>query len=244
VASKKKKNKQLIFKLNHRKIKILIDRILIFRFIKNLHSRFWGVASVIIMFSGLIVCFLIRPNLFAISTAFSDFGKDIRTAPYFAGTMFFASYGLWRWRNYLSHTLKRSRPLLGLVTITIIGLYLVALMPVSWKPWPYRIHFLGVVLVGLSMLATVVVDSLLTKSKQDEHHDTWRMLRLLSCVLIISGGWLTFQSSQLINHFHVALIGETMMLMGYALWVGLKTYLGEGARSNLSRLLKTFVLID
>src|SRR5687767_7465523 len=118
------------FTYKKRHIQVLLDKVLIFRFVKNLHGRFWGVAGIIVMVAGFTICFLIRPDLIDISTALSDFGTDIRTAPYFAGSVFFAAYGLWRWRNYLYRNWKRSMPVTGLVTLTILGLYLVALMPV------------------------------------------------------------------------------------------------------------------
>ena len=50
--------------------------------------------------------------------------------------------------------------------------------------------------------------------------------------------------SQLIGWYDVAMLGETSMLLGYLLWVGVKTYQGEGNRSQLSKSLKRIVLID
>lgn len=240
----RRQNKQINVKLRHHRIRVLVDRLLIFRFIRQLHGRFWGLAAMASLVTGLLVCFAIRPDMVHFSTAFSDFGNDVRTAPYYAGSIFFASFGLWRWRNYLSHTLKRSRPIFELITLTIIGLYLVALMPVSWEGIPYRLHIFGVGLAGTSMLATVIIDTLLSRPRRSGREDLWRFYRLLSCGLILVGGWLTYESSSAVHHYHVSLLGELLILLGYATWVSMKTYLGEGNRSQVSQLLRSFVLID
>lgn len=240
----RRQNKQLDLKLRHHRIRVLIDRLLIFRFIRQLHGRFWGITAMLSMVFGLMICFAIKPDSAHWSTAFSDFGNDVRTAPYFAGSIFFASFGLWRWRNYLGHTLKRTRPLFELITLTIIGLYLVALMPVSWGGIPHHLHIFGVMLTGASMLATVIIDTLLSKPRRTRHADRWRFYRLLSCSLIIIGGWLTLSSSTLLHRYHVSLFGEILILAGYTTWVSMKTYMGEGNRSQLSKLLRTFVLVD
>ena len=178
-----------------------------------------------------------------IATAFSDFGRDVRTAPFFAGSMFFAAYGLWRWRNYLSRTVKRSGPVLILLSLTILGLYLVALMPVSWKPWPYRIHLFGFALAGFSMVLTVVVDGLLTKTKKSKYPLPTRSLRFLSVVLIIVGGYITFGSTEIIAWYRLSLLGECLILLGYAIWVYMKTIQGEGPRSRLSVVIGKIVEI-
>lgn len=239
-----KRKKPLKFKVRRHRVTLFLDKILIFRFIRSLHGRFWGVTAVLILLTGLGVCFLIQPELIAWSTAFSDFGNDVRTAPYFAGTMFFAAYALWRWRNYLARTLKRSRPLISLLTLTILGFYLVALMPISWQPWPYRIHFFGVLLAGLSMAATVVVDTLLSKTRRNQRTWQWRSLRLLAFSSIIIGGYITFGSASAVGWFDLSLLGELLMLLGYGTWVIVKTYQGEVNRSLLSKQLKNLVLID
>lgn len=217
---------------------------LLFRYSRRLHGRFWGVAGVLVLSSGMFVCFIIRPDLLQVSTALSMFGNDVRTAPYFAGSMFFAAYGLWRWRNYLRRTLKRPHPLLDLINLTIIGLYLVALMPVGWKPVAYHIHIIGMSLAGASMAAAVITDGMLSKPRRTMRGQIWRLIRLLSFVLILSGGWLTIGSIASIGWYNIALLGEVMMLTGYALWVCVKTYQGEGSRTALSRMLKNVVFID
>jgi len=242
--AKKKMKKRLRFIFRRHRVTVLLDKLLIFRFLRSLHGRFWGLLFILIVLDGLIICFVIKPELVSWSTAFSVFGNDVRTAPYYAGTMFFAAYALWRWRNYLSRTLKRSRPIVGLLTLTIVGFYLIALMPISWKPWPYRIHFAGVTLAGLSMAATVVVDTLLSKTRRTQRSTQWRALRLIAFFSIIIGGYIAFGSATVIDWFNLSLLGELLMLAGYSIWIIVKTYQGEVNRSYLSKQLKSFVLID
>lgn len=135
-------------------------------------------------------------------------------------------------------------PVTGLVTLTVLGLYLVALMPVSWKPVPYKVHLFGVALAGVSMLATVVLDGLLTKTRKSAAAPLWRFLRAVSILLIVAGGWITYGSSGIANWYQLSLLGETLLLGGYLIWIILKTYQGEGNRTTLSKALKNFVLID
>lgn len=239
----KTKTRSLDFTLRRQRIHVILDKVLFLRFLRRLHGRFWGIAAIWIMIVGFSICFLIRPDLLTISTAISDFGTDVRTAPYFAGSVFFGAYGLWRWRNYLARTWKRTMPVTGLITLTVLGLYITALMPVSWKPVPYRLHLFGISLTGISMLATVVLDGLLSKTRKTDP-DIWRYLRLISSSLIVAGGWITLGSIELLGLYDLALLGEIMIFAGYGLWVTIKTTRGEGSRSTLSRLLKNIVLID
>ena len=232
------------FSFGKRTIHYLGDRVIIFRLVRNLHGRFWGVAGLIIMTILIFICFLIRPDMLVWKTAISDFGRDVRTAPYLAAALFFGAYGLWRWRNYLRRTLRHSMPVTGLVTLTVIGLYIAALFPVAWEPWPYRIHMFGVIIFGISMAVTVVVDTILTKTKKKKNVLLWRFLRLISFVLIIAGGYITFGSSTIANWYELSLLGEGLMFIGYAIWIIDKTYRGEGSRSRLSRLFNSVVLID
>lgn len=227
-----------------RTIRFIADRVVIFRLMRKLHGRFWGVAGMVIMILLFTVCFAVRPDMLQWSTAFSDFGRDVKTAPYLAAALFFGAYGLWRWRNYLRRTLRHARPVTGLVTLTVAGLYVAALFPVAWEPWPYRIHMFGVILFGLSMAATVVVDTLLTRTRQKRGVSFWRLLRAVSFLLIIFGGYITFGSASIVAWYRLALLGETMMFIGYAIWIIDKTYRGEGRRSRLSLLLQKIVLID
>lgn len=245
MAAKKKqpvRSVQFTYRKHH--IQVLLDKVLFFRFVKNLHGRFWGVTGVSVMLAGFAVCFMIRPELFSASAAFSDFGNDIRTAPYFAGSVFFAAYGMWRWRNYLYRTWQRAMPVTGLITLTVLGLYLIALMPVSWRPIPFYIHNFGVVLVGVSMLATVILDGLLTKTGKRKNAPLGRFMRFVSFVLIVGGGILIAGSTEWIEWFKLTLIGEVMLIAGYFIWLALKTLQGEGNRTILSRILKKVIFID
>jgi hypothetical protein len=178
------------------------------------------------------------------SAAISDFGTDVRTAPYFAAAMFFASYGLWRWRKYLLRTLKRPHPIAWFILLTILGLYIVAFMPISWQPFGYRMHMFGMILAGVSIMATVVTDQLLTRIRERRHTAYWRTLRVMSFALILAGGIITFGSTAVIGWFDIALVGEVMMILGYTTWIYIKTTLGEGNRSQLSRILRNLVLVD
>lgn len=240
----KETQKYWILRFKKRRFRVLLDKVLLFNFIRRLRGRFWGIAAVAGLAVGFSICFIIRPDMLATSTAFSDFGNDVRTAPYFAGSVFFAAYGLWRWRNYLSHTWQRKMPVTGLVTLTFLGLYLVALMPISWKPYAYYAHIFGISLAGLSMLATVVIDGFLSRTKRRKSFIMWRVARVVSFFAIIAGGWLTFGSTEFMGWYQVSLIGETLLIGGYALWIIVRTYQGEGGRTVLSKFLKDFVLID
>lgn len=241
MAKKHRSVPYLHFKYKNQKIHVLLDKVLIFRFFRRLHGRLWGVTGISLMSIGFAVCFAIRPDLRDISTAFSDFGNDVRTSPYFAGSVFLGAYGMWRWRNYLARTWKRAMPVTGLITLTILGLYVVALVPLSWNS---RVHMAGMILTGISMLVTVVFDGLLSKPSKRPQRLYWQSIRVISFITIIVGGWLTFGSAELIGWYDVALLGESLMLLGYLLWVSMKTYQGEGNRSELSKSLRKIVLID
>lgn len=245
--NKKRKNKTFNYKsfgLGKRTIHYIGDRVVIFRLMRNLHGRFWGVTGLIIMCILFIVCFLIRPDMLIWKTALSDFGRDVRTAPYLAAALFFGAYGLWRWRNYLKRTLRHSRPVTSLVTLTVAGLYIAALFTVAWEPWSYRIHMFGVIIFGLGIASTVVVDTLLTKTKKKKGVKIWRFLRLVSFILIVVGGIITFGSSGIVGWYNYSLLGEILMFIGYSIWIIDKTYRGEGARSKISKLFKGVILID
>lgn len=232
------------FVYKKRRFRVLLDKVMFLRFLRNIHGRFWGLTAILGLFIGFGICFAILPDMLKPSTALSEFGNDIRTAPYFSGTVFFAAYGLWRWRKYLSRTWKRTMPVTGLMLLTIFGLYLVALMPIGWKPVAYHIHLFGVSLAGASMLATVILDGMLSKTRRGTDSAYWRLWRLLSLVSIIIGGWLTFGSIELVGWYDVDLVGEGLMLLGYFIWIFVKTYRGEGGRTLLSKFLKDFVLIN
>lgn len=94
------------------------------------------------------------------------------------------------------------------------------------------------------MLATVVMDGLLTKTSLHHGVRGWRLVRFISIVLIIVGGWLTLGSTRPLDWYKLSLLGESLLLSGYLSWIFLKTYVGEGNRTVLSRILKKIVLID
>ncbi|MDZ7744178.1 MAG: hypothetical protein U5K77_00235 [Candidatus Saccharibacteria bacterium] len=129
--SKQKQHRQTVPRITVRygkkTVHFIVDKVMIFRLMQKLGNRLWGVSGLSILLLGMGVCFAIRPDMLQWSTAFSDFGRDVRTAPYLAASLFFGAYGLWRWRNYLRRTLKRARPITGLVTLTVVGLYIAAL---------------------------------------------------------------------------------------------------------------------
>lgn len=243
-TKKSKRGSSYSVRYGKKTIRFIGDKVLIFRLMRSLHGRFWGVVGVLIMTIGFTVCFLIERDMLHWSTAFSDFGRNVRTAPYLAASLFFGAYGLWRWRNYLKRTLRHARPVTTLVGFTVVGLYVAALMPVAWEPIPYRIHIIGVSVAGLSMAATVVADTLLTRTRREGSVALWRFFRLCSFLFIVSGGYLTLGSSNIVGIFDIALLGELLMLVGYTIWIVDKTYRGEGGRSKLSLLLRRIVLID
>ena len=214
-----------------------IDKLLVFRFFKLLHGRFWGIGFIMagVIASG--IGYLIRPDLLTVNTPLSQLGSDYRTAPYFAGAMFFAAYSLWRWRLYLSRTLKNPKPIISLVGLTVFGFYLIALFPVSWEVWPHRIHNIGVVIIGTTMAITVLADSVLSKTKRDKHINLWRSFKLLTFVLIVSGGFITYFSLDAVSKMHLILVGELLMYVGYTFWIILKIYLGEGKKSAVARII-------
>lgn len=226
--------------LHGQKIRLIVDNVLVFRFLRSLHGRFWGIAGISFMVMGFTICFIIRPDLLTISTAFSDFGTDVRTSPYFAASVFVAAYGMWRWRNYLARTWKRTVPVTGLLSVTILGFYVVALVPLSWNN---KVHMAGMIVAGISMVLTVLIDGILSKPARKGTRIQWRSVRAVSLLLILSGGWLTFGSSELVGWYSVSLLGETCMLLGYLLWVSVKTYHGEGNRTQLSKVMHKFIQI-
>lgn len=102
----------------------------------------------------------------------------------------------------------------------------------------------GFLLAGVSMLATVVLDGLLTTIRPKNSIVTWHIVRFFSISSIAIGGLISLGSSPLLEWYGLSLVGETLMLGGYWLWVVQKTAIGEGNRSAISRALKKIVLID
>ncbi len=99
-------------------------------------------------------------------------------------------------------------------------------------------------MVGSGMAAAVVVDSLLSKTRRSHSAPSWKIARGVAFFSIILGGWITYGSNSRVRWYDLSLVGESLMLFGFAVWVHLKTYQGDGNRSRLSQALKKFVLID
>lgn len=232
-------------KLRSRKIQVIADRVLLLRLMRRLHGRFWGIFGLVMLELGLLVCFILRPELRSFSTAFSDFGTDVQTAPFFIGGVFAGAYGLWRWRNYVSRTFKNPGMITLLITLIIIGLYMIAFMPIGINETVDRLHYLGFTLAGLGMAATVIVDLILRKAKKGKGFRKWQIVRLLSLGMILIGITISFLSADRFDFkMDISLVGESLLLIGFGTWVLTKTYQGEGARSNVSKLLNKVLIIE
>ncbi|MEM6997909.1 MAG: hypothetical protein AAF413_03280 [Patescibacteria group bacterium] len=231
-------------KVRSRQIRVIADKLLFIELLKNLEGRLWGIAAITGLPIGFAICFAIRPDLLAWDTAFSDFGRDVRTAPYFSGAIFYGAYALWRWRGYLERTSKIRGLATLFVTMTIFGLYMVALFPVSWEPIASTLHYVGFGIAAMSMLFTVSFDFLLRRSHDPSNHRLWQLIRILSMVGIVAGVYVTAQSELFDDTFDMALLGEIMILLSYSLWVWLKTYHPEGEPTMLSKTLAKIVRIE
>ncbi len=237
--------KQYKLRIKSKKIQVVTDKVLLLRLMRRLHGRFWGIFGLVMLELGLIICFLIRPELRLLSTAFSDFGTDTQTAPFFIGGVFAAAYGMWRWRDYVSRTFKNPGIITLLITIIIIGLYLIVFMPVGINETIDELHYLGFGIAGTGMAATVLVDLLLRKSKKGRGFRKWQIIRLISLGLILIGLTITLLSADRFNFdMEISLVGESMLLVGFGVWVVVKTYQGDGARSNVSKLLNKILIIQ
>ncbi|MCA9348885.1 hypothetical protein KC878_01940 [Candidatus Saccharibacteria bacterium] len=231
--------------LHSKRIVIVIDKILLLRAAKKLHGRFWGITGLLGIVIGFTACFLIEPSFLKLNSAFSDFSRDTRTAPYFAGSIFLGAYGLWRWRNYLARTFKKPGVIVSLISLTILGLYVVALLPLAWgNGRAYHLHMYGFSLVGLSMALTVFADTLLRKTKKSRNIRKWQVIRFFSLACILVGGVITALSTEINNILGLALVGESLILFGYGIWVITKTYQGEGPSSRLSQILNRVIVVE
>jgi len=114
-------------------------------------------------------------------------------------------------------------------------------MPVTWEIWPHRIHNAGVILAGLSMSATVLMDSVLSKNRKNKNEEIWKIIKLFSFTLIISGGIIVILSLEDVGKLNLILLGEFMMFAGYSIWILLKIFLGEGSRSAIGKLFHKLV---
>lgn len=239
------KPKQYKIKLKSRKIQVVADKVLLLRMMRRLHGRFWGIFGLIMLELGLLICFILRPELRSLSTAFSDFGTDIQTAPFFIGGVFAAAYGLWRWRNYVSRTFKNPGIITLLITTIIVGLYMIVFMPVGINDTIDRLHYLGFGIAGLGMASTVLADLILRKTKKGKGFRKWQAIRLVSLGFILIGLTITLLSAERFDfNMDISLVGESMLLVGFGIWVITKTYQGEGARSNISKLINKILIIQ
>lgn len=239
------KPKKYRIRIKSRKILLVLDKVLLLRLMRRLEGRFWGVFGLLLLNVALLICFLLRPDLQTVSTAFSDFGTDIQTAPFFIAGVFGAAYGLWRWRNYVSKSFKNPGIITLLLTLIILGLYLIVFMPVGITDTIERLHYFGFALAGAAMALTVVADLLLRRTKRTKNFRRWQFVRVLSLLMIISGFTITLLSANRFNFdLNISLIGESLLLWGFGLWVIVKTYQGEGTRSGVSRLLNKVLIVQ
>lgn len=231
--------------IKSKRIQVVADKVLLLRLMKRLHGRFWGIFGLIMLEAALIICFIIRPELRSLSTAFSDFGTDIQTAPFFIAGVFISAYGLWRWRNYVSRTFINPGVITLLITLIIIGLYLIVFMPIGINDTIDELHYFGFVLAGIAMALTVFADMVLRKTKKNKGYRKWQLIRMFSLVLILSGFTITFLSANRFNFdYDISLVGEVMLLTGFGMWVIVKTYQGDGARSRVSKLINKVLIIQ
>ena len=231
--------------IKSKRIQVVADKVLLLRLMRRLHGRVWGIFGLVMLEISLVICFIVRPDLRKLSTAFSDFGTDIQTAPFFIAGVFIAAYGLWRWRNYVSRTFKNPGVVTLLITMIIIGLYLTIFMPVGINDTIDDLHYFGFALAGASMALTVLADLILRKSKKTKGYRKWQLIRLFSLVLILAGIAITIMSANRFNFdYDISLVGESMLLTGFGMWVIVKTYQGDGARSRISRLINKVLIIQ
>lgn len=237
--------KKYKFKLKSKKIQLVADKILLFKLFKKLNGRFWGVYGVVIFSIFMLISFVILPDSRNVSTALSDFGTDIRTAPLFTAALFFAGYGLWKWRNYLAASSKTPSLVTLSITGIIVGLYMIAFLPVGVNDTVEMLHYFGFGIAGFFMVVSVLVDLLLRKTKKGKSQRKWQIIRIASLVLIISGVVVTFLSADrfgsLLTH---ALIGEGLILLGFATWVIARTYQPEGLQSGFSKVLNKIIIVE
>lgn len=237
--------KKYKFKVRSRKIQVIADKIIFLRVLKRIHGRYWGIFGLAMLTTALGICYAIERETIDWSIAISTFGTDTRTIPYFTAGLFAGAYGLWRWRNYLNRTTTNPGVITLLITLTILGLYMVAFMPLGWTHTVETLHYLGFAIAGVSMALTVLADIVLRKTKKSKHQRKWQFIRLFSMLMIITGLVVTYLSSTRMNFvLNSALAGELAILLGYGVWIVTKTYQGEGRKTGVSKLLNKIVIID
>ncbi len=236
--------KKYRFTFRSRKIQVILDKLLLLRLFKRIHGRYWGVFGLLMLLIFLSICYAIARESIDWSLAISVFGTDTRTIPYFTAGLFIGAYGLWRWRNYLNRTTSNPGLITILITMTIVGLYLVAFMPLGWTHTVETIHYFGFALAGISMVLTVLADFLLTKTRKSKNQRKWQIIRLVSILTILAGLVITLLSTRRMDFIlNIALIGELMILVGYGIWIITKTYQGEGRKTGVSKLLNKLIII-
>jgi peptidoglycan/LPS O-acetylase OafA/YrhL len=236
--------KKYKFTFRSKKIQLILDKLLLIQLVKRIHGRYWGVFGLAILLVLLSICYAIARDSADWSVAISVFGTDTRTAPFFTAGLFFGGYGLWRWRNYLNRTTNNPGIITTLITLTIVGLFMVAFMPLGWTHTVETLHYIGFALAGISMVLTVLADFLLTKTKKSKNQKKWQITRLISISIILIGLIITLLSTNRMNNIlNLALLGELLILIGYGLWIITKTYQGEGRKTGVSKLLNKLVII-
>ena len=238
-------NKRFKLTVKTKHIQLVADKILLLRLMKKLNGRFWGIYGLVMLQASIALCFYLQPELQEISTAFSDFGTTAKTAPYFTAGLFAAAYGLWRWRNYLSKSSKHPELITLSITAVIVGLYMVAFLPLNINDTVDSLHYLGFAIAGIGMVVTVLVDLLLRKTRKGRHKVWWQAIRVFCLLLIGAGITITMLSAErLTDTLELALLGEGMLLIGFSLWVMARTYQGEGVQTGFSRALSKVIIID
>jgi hypothetical protein len=233
------------FKIRSKQIQLVIDKILLLKLMRELNGRFWGLFSLIMLDISLILCFYIRPELRDISTAFSEFGTYAETAPYFTAGLFAGAYGLWRWRNYISRSSKNPGLVTLLLTIIIISFFMIAFSPLGLNNTVDLFHYFGFGLAGIGMILTVVADLLFRKTKEGKHKFSWQLVRILSLLMIVFGGVITVLSSEKFGYeLGKSLLGESLVLTGFGIWVLTRTYQGEGVQTGFAKILHKVLIIE
>ncbi len=236
--------KKYRFTFRSRKIQVIVDKLLLLQFFRRIHGRYWGIFGLLALSVLLGVCFLIKNEPVDWTMMISKFGTDTKTIPYFTAGLFIGAYGLWRWRNYLNRTTTSPGVITTLITLTIVGLYLVAFMPLGWTHTVETLHYFGFALAGISMALTVLADIALVKTRKSKNQRKWQIIRMFSMVLIVTGLVITLLSSnRMDNILSIALVGELAILLGYAIWIITKTYQGEGRKTGASKILNKLVII-
>lgn len=237
--------KRYKFKIRSKKIQLVADKFLLLKLMRKLNGRFWGLYSLIVLNSALALCFYIKPELREISTAFSDFGTYPETAPYFTAGLLAVGYGLWRWRNYISRSSKNPSLVTLFLTLVIVSFFMMAFLPIGLNDTVDSLHYFAFGLAGVSVVLTVFADLLFRKTRKGKHQLKWQLVRILSILMITVGGVITvFSAEKFGSVLELALLGETLVLLGFSVWVAARTYQGEGVQSGFSKILHKVLIIE